>query len=619
MRLTSIVFLAVLCFHASGAEPAAPALNWSHYVRIAGHGLSRQSVPEIIQESQRTHVFGIEVDNDIPGRYESFLDPAEKLEAIRKAAAAAHAIGNKAFVYIAGLECITAKAENSPHSFFKDHPDWVQRDRNGKPAVFGGGTAFWIAKGDEDVWISPYAPEWRARYMMLVRQIAATGIDGVYVDIPYWMTHFDKWEDTWASFDRYTAEAFRRETGIDAGHDMRLGDESDPHFRRWVDFRIASITQFMREINQNVKAANPNCLTIAEIFPGIESAVPRVGADVYELYGAVDAVAHEYQGPADLMGASRTAFDWLENMVGMFTFRAFAGDKPTWMLNYSWDGEKGVSIPDAMKTLFASQLTAGANTWDAQGHVMSGSNDSAVRTQVFGWMAQHEHTFYDPREAISPTGIYFSPVTRNHQPDKYVPQFQAAMELLLLSHREFQILSPRTVGSFRGAAILVPGKPMLSGDDLKQVQSVGSRGVRTMDLTGQLADFRSFLKSEFTAKAEAGTDAADIEERISRLAQQLPADPNLTIQAPPFVVSQTARVNGHTHVFLMNFKGIVAKKKLLPEVEAGVTIEFAAKAKMHAFVLPFLGSATELPVERTGNRLQVRVPPFERSTVVWFE
>jgi hypothetical protein len=214
-----------LLFLAAGAAVAeapakTPAQNWSHYVRIAGHGLSHQSVPSIIEESQRTHVFGIEVDNDIPGRYESFLDPTEKLAAIRQAAKAAHAAGNKAFVYIAGLECITANADKTAHTFFKDHPDWVQRDRSGKPAVFGGGTAFWIAKGDEDVWISPYAPEWRTRYMQLVRQIAATGIDGVYVDIPYWMTHFDGWENSWASFDRYTVDAFRRETGIDALHDM---------------------------------------------------------------------------------------------------------------------------------------------------------------------------------------------------------------------------------------------------------------------------------------------------------------------------------------------------------------------------------------------------------------
>ena len=52
-----------------------------------------------------------------------------------------------------------------------------------------------------------------ALYMQRIRQIAATGIDGIYVDIPYWMTHFTGWEDTWASFDDATVAAFRRRRG----------------------------------------------------------------------------------------------------------------------------------------------------------------------------------------------------------------------------------------------------------------------------------------------------------------------------------------------------------------------------------------------------------------------
>ena len=56
---------------------------------------------------------------------------------------------------------------------------------------------------------------------------------------PYWMTHFDGWENSWASFDDYTVEAFRQKTGLDARRDLKLGDFADPHFRRWIDFRIA--------------------------------------------------------------------------------------------------------------------------------------------------------------------------------------------------------------------------------------------------------------------------------------------------------------------------------------------------------------------------------------------
>jgi hypothetical protein len=164
--------------------------DWTHYVRIAGHGLNKGNIESTIKDVQETYLFGFEVDNDIPGRYNSFLDPTEKLEDIRHLAERAHAINNRAFVYIAGLECITADADKTEHTFFKDHPDWVQRDIKNRPAMFGGGDAFWITKGDEDVWISPYAEEWRKIYMEHIRKIAATGIDGIYVDIPYWMTHF---------------------------------------------------------------------------------------------------------------------------------------------------------------------------------------------------------------------------------------------------------------------------------------------------------------------------------------------------------------------------------------------------------------------------------------------
>ena len=210
--------------------PPVTAQDWTHWVRIGGYGLSLDRVDQIIQSATETRVFGIETDNDIPGRYESFLDPSEKLQAIKTLADRAHAAGNYAFVYIAGLECITAHADRAAHTLFKDHPDWVQRKITGEPAVFGGGTAFWIAPGDEDVWISPFALPWRKIYMERVRQIAATGIDGIYVDIPYWMTHFDGWEKSWASFDDYTVAAFKKATGLDARKDFKLGDYDDSGF-----------------------------------------------------------------------------------------------------------------------------------------------------------------------------------------------------------------------------------------------------------------------------------------------------------------------------------------------------------------------------------------------------
>ena len=259
-------FAVFLC--SIGALAGQTSQDWMHYVRIAGNSLRLDNADEIVQRATDTNVFGIEVDNDIPGRYESFLDPTEKLKAIHAVAEKAHAAGNYAFVYIAGTECITAHASSAARSMAKDHPDWLQRKVTGEPALFGGGTAFWIREGDEDVWITPFATEWRKIYMERVRQIAGTGIDGVYVDIPYWMTHFKGWEDSWVSFDDYTVAAFKAKTGLNAKTDLKLGDFRDANFRKWIDFRIDALTDFMRDINANVKAVNSNCKTIAEIYPG---------------------------------------------------------------------------------------------------------------------------------------------------------------------------------------------------------------------------------------------------------------------------------------------------------------------------------------------------------------
>jgi hypothetical protein len=106
-----------------GGTDHASHLPWTHYVRIAGNPLSLDRVDQIVKEATETHVFGIETDNDIQGHYESFRQPhlAEKLAALTAMADAAHAVGNYAFVYVTGFECITSNADQVKHSLYKDH------------------------------------------------------------------------------------------------------------------------------------------------------------------------------------------------------------------------------------------------------------------------------------------------------------------------------------------------------------------------------------------------------------------------------------------------------------------------------------------------------------------
>lgn len=659
IAMFSSFFITILLWSGCEKNDSANQLGWEHRVRIAGHPLSMECIDSIIHKAGETHVFGIEVDNDITGRYESFLDPAKKLAEIEAVAKRAHQEGNRTFVYIAGLECITSNADEKQHTFFKDHPDWVQRDMSGRPAIFGGDDAFWIREEDEDVWISPYAKEWRERYMEHVRSIAATGIDGIFIDIPYWMTHFDGWEDTWASFDDYTVMAFRERTGLDAFKDVDLGNFQDPGFRLWIRFRISTLTEFLSEIDRTIKSVNPECKTIAEIYPGIGEAAVRVGADVYEIYTVVDAIAHEYSEGA-YMAAGREPFDWFRYMAGMHTFRAFAGDKPSWMLSYSWDGEEQVEHSQAMQNLFMSHLIAGTNTWDARGHIMSGSNDYETRKKVFCWIGEYEQWFYSPRRPLKPVGVYFSPATRNYFSDSHVESYMGIITQLMHNHIEFQIVTPRSLNAFNGTLLILPDVRCLDEKEIAMLTKKTAAGMYLVscgetgryDCYGMLKEefnpdlnnisqapfeiefnsiylkgrwFRNYLiktRNTFDEFASSGNfSGADFSLSavlfLDSLFHETRFEPAIHIDAPPSVFAQTAQVEGSICIYLANFSGLKGGITSRQVQQDSITININKSLEItNAEYLSFLNSIELLDVYQGEVSTVVRVPSLDKAGVV---
>jgi len=573
-----------------------------------------------VQQAAASGVYGIEVDNDIPGRYESLLDPSMKLEAIRKVAAEAHRAGNKAFVYVAGTECIS-KESDGPHTLAKDHPDWLQRKITGEPAIFNSGAAFWIAKGEEDVWVSPFAAAWRKLYMQRVRQIAATGIDGIYVDIPYWMTHFTGWEDTWASFDDSTVAAFKKETGLDARKDIKLGDADDPGFRKWVDFRIRAIDDFLIDIRASALAANPNIAIIPEIYPGIEDAAPRVGADVYQLYPLVDAIAHEYEfgDGDDHTAASRSPFDWFMYQIGMRSFRAFAGDKPTWILNYSWDGAPHVQPRDAMLNLAMSELAAGANMWDAKGHVMSGSNDLQTRKEIFAWIAKHEDIFGAVRTPVAETGVYFYPA-------EFVNSYRGDLLLLLQNHIQFQIVTARTLANFRGKTLVLPSVKVVSLEEaagFDRYVSQGGKAVLTgavdprLDALHDAIRFGDKPEVNYLKRADKNFSASDPASEPDLL-KAIATSTGVEVRASKNVVVHEARIGDRTYLFFANFDGLEAGGNATPHAQQNIELSVPGGFGATLHWLPFMGSETALQGHASEAGLRFTLPALQRGAVAWF-
>ncbi|HXH68486.1 MAG TPA: hypothetical protein VNI81_14880 [Candidatus Limnocylindrales bacterium] len=622
-RLRLVLSLSFLvCLPGASAQQQ----DWTHFVRIGAYGLQTGNAEAIVRDAAKSHVFGIEVDNDIPGRYESFLEPDQKLQAIRSVAEAAHKANNRAFVYIAGTECITAHADNVPHSVVKDHPDWLQRKITGEPAVFTSGAAFWISPGDEDVWISPYAKDWRKVYMQRVRQIAATGIDGIYVDIPYWMTHFDGWENTWASFDDATVAAFREKTGLDAKKDLKLGDFQDANFRKWIDFRIETMTDFVREIRENARSVSPEILVIPEIYPGIEQEATRVGADVYQMYDVVDVIAHEYEfGEGEHMASSRTQIDWFLYQAGMLTFRAFAGGKATWILNYSWDGDKNVDKREAMKNLAISQVAAGANFWDAPGHSMAGSNDQPTRTEIFQWIEKNEKVFYSPRLPMHPVGVYFSPKSRDYDPGVFLPSYRGLLVMLLQSHREFQVVTPKTLAEFHGQVLVLPNVTVLSESEKQSIKqftgSGGSLVITGRNATGLAASehvqtLDNCPASLYLGKLEKNFPGASQEMPVDFLAK-LTVNSEIEMEAPSTVAVNFGRVNGVPHLFFANFTGLVPGKIVIPAAASGLKVRIPAAMGNSLAFLSFPGQTQILQGTKHGVTIQFELPPIERGGAVW--
>src|SRR5437667_12469157 len=76
--------------HLGALDGATPQSNgstidsrhWTHYVRIGGYSLSLDRVDAIIKEATESHAFGIETDNDVPGRCARHLEPARTVRAI---------------------------------------------------------------------------------------------------------------------------------------------------------------------------------------------------------------------------------------------------------------------------------------------------------------------------------------------------------------------------------------------------------------------------------------------------------------------------------------------------------------------------------------------------------
>ena len=173
--------------------------------------------------------------------------------------------------------------------------------------------------------------------------------------------------------------------------------------------------------------------------------------------------------------------------------------KPTWILNYSWDGDKKVDRREAMMNLAMSQIMAGANFWDAPGHSMGGSNDLPPGRRSLPGSKRTRRLSICPRTPIHPVGVYFSPTTRNYYAEEFIRSYRGILILLMQKHLEFQIVTPRTLADFKGETLILPNVSHPERNRERLVEEI-RHGRKTLIVTGtdatQLGDVAGVVRFE---------------------------------------------------------------------------------------------------------------------------
>ena len=102
--------------------------------------------------------------------------------------------------------------------------------------------------------------------------------------------------------------------------------------------------------------------------------------------------------------------------------------------------------------------------------------------------------------------------------------------------------------------LLVPGKTLFDPGERDSLAAHVSGTVQQLDPDDQLPGFDDRVKGWLGVDTQGREGQASVEEQVTRLTSRIPEAGGVQVHASPFVVSQVARVDGRTHVFLMNFK-----------------------------------------------------------------
>jgi hypothetical protein len=411
MMATWFVAAAAVALVSSGllAQEAPPLTpSWLGRARIAGAELFSEMTADQIARNLSAlveqNVSVVEADSDL-SRFMTDKEFEAEVALMRRYSQAAHRLGLRVVWYYPALEVLSSNAKRGGRSMSRAHPTWLQRSVDGKANIFYGGSrgksrVHWVEANAESAWMSPHSP-YVDMFLDRIRKIAATGVDGIWLDVPIYNDIGVQWSDTSPA----AAAKFRADTGMEV---PRRVNWNDPAWRRWIAWRYQEISNFILRTRDAAAWVKNDISVIVETVTVDYGAVTMLGLDGSTMKSAPGVIqVWEVDAVSDKT-AMRDARpdDWI-SLIGMSKFaKAASGTKPSWMFTYGKEADDGMLV-------MAEALAAGNHPYETKIPEMMTSVGAAYRKRMFAWIKHEERRLF-ASDSAAKVAVYYSPESRDY-------------------------------------------------------------------------------------------------------------------------------------------------------------------------------------------------------------
>ena len=421
MKFSNIIFGITLLVLASfgysipamAQQTPSAIADWARLARIGGFDaspqMSDQEVSYLMEIREAEKVSVLEVDSGL-SFYLNNEEFQEQVNFLDRVASMAHDRSMRAVAYYPSLEVNTKNGETIAETMYKEHPDWVQYGIDGTPNVFYGTQEVWVDPGMESAWMSPNTP-YRDYFLNRIRQLAATNLDGVWVDVPIYLDTGTAWPGAEPAA-ALAFNAWSKAQGLGGSDGYQVPTEADfnnPEFMAWIRWRHENLADFTNDIRQAAQEVNPQFMVIIENYPTDYMDATQTGLDgTYRRSNTNFLRVWEIDSVSNTKAMQWSSKDDFSNKLTMYKWaRAVDRENPSWAFSY------GNQPLDAGLTM-AAAVTTGVAPFESQTPEMTLSVDTLFRERWFSFIQAHEQALLDTSRAAK-VGIWYSSATRDYQ------------------------------------------------------------------------------------------------------------------------------------------------------------------------------------------------------------